>query len=282
MNGIPHKAALSARDINKQANSNFFIAFKNLPAHKKNALEVVYAIFRLFDDCVDEPFEAALKKESLNYWTNEFHKSQLGQNCHPVMNELKQVMDEFHIPAIYFEDLIAGCEQDLTQSRYNTLEDTLDYCYKVAGTVGLTCLKIFGHKSDTAEDSAKKLGYAFQLTNILRDVKEDLQRDRIYLPLNLMQKHGYSENDLKSQVMNENFKALMSELTQVAEDFYQQAYLEQKKDNNNLMRPAWVMSEVYHRLLKQIQAHCERVLQDKINLNPLQKLWIGFKLQFLK
>lgn len=279
---IPHKEALSTSEINQTASSNFFVAFKSLPPHKKNALEVVYAIFRLFDDCVDEPSSLHLKQDSLQYWTTEFHKILNNQKAHPVMMQLQAVMADFDIPKEYFLDLIAGCEQDLKQNCYKTLKDTLDYCYKVAGTVGLTCLKIFGHQSSTAEESAVKLGYAFQLTNIIRDVKEDLDRDRIYIPQEFMQKHNYTEDQLKQGVVNTNFQNMMHDLAQVAEVFYQNAYTEQKKDTNNLMKPAWMMSSVYHRLLRKIKTKQFHIFDQKISLSLWQKMWLAIQFTFIK
>lgn len=271
---IPHITAKTCKEITKSSKSNFLAAFRFLPKEKTQALIKVYAFFRIADDCVDELETADKKQRALNYWNEELKMTYRGESAHPVMKELKAVIDQYQIPQDYFTGLIKGCKMDITKFRYNTFDELYDYCYHVAGLVGLTCLKIFEYESPTANDMAINLGLAFQLTNIIRDIKSDLELGRIYLPQKDMQKFCYSENELVHKTENQAFFNLMTFYANKAEDYYQKACLEFKKDKDNKLAAVKVMAKIYRAILKKIQRNNYPVLRKRISLNPLEKFFL--------
>lgn len=262
---------VSAADINRQSRSSFFTSFRFLTSDRQQALSVVYAFFRIADDCVDEITEPDDKRRALDFWAAELAAVYHGKPKQPVMCELQDVVRRYDIPENYFTGLIAGCQMDIEKTRYETMAELKEYCYCVAGLVGLTCMKIFGHESPTSEKAAVDLGFAFQLTNILRDVGGDLKIGRIYLPQEEMQRFGYSEDDLVKGIENENFFGLMNEFYRLADKHYQVAFEEFRKDKSGLLLTAKAMTEVYFHILKKIRRENYPVLRRKVRLNWFEK-----------
>ena len=170
--------------IARASHSSFYLAFFGLPREKRNALCALYAFMRLVDDVSDEPGDLDSKRAGLARWRAMLDEAIAGRTSgHAVLPALADTISRFEIPSRYFHDLILGAEMDLTVASYATFDRLSEYCYRVAGTVGLTCLHVFGFRDPRAPDLAERLGLAFQLTNILRDVSADHQMGRVYLPL---------------------------------------------------------------------------------------------------
>ncbi len=171
-----------AKEIAKKSKSSFYYAFNLLPAEQRDAMNTVYAFCRETDDIVDEgTISDDIKYDKLRKWRIELEKSLDGQSDYPLINKLSKTIQHFNIPLEPFFDLIKGMEMDLQKKRYLTFNDLQTYCYNVASTVGLMCIEIFGYRHPSAKDFAINLGIALQLTNILRDVKKDAEKGRIYL-----------------------------------------------------------------------------------------------------
>lgn len=259
--------------VTRSSGSNFVMAFRFLPKENRKALSTFYAFSRIIDDCVDEPKTKPEKRASLDYWKTELSKMDGGSPDSPIMRELQAVVTRYKIPKEYLHGIIQGCEMDIEKNRYQTMEDLQDYCYHVAGLVGLTCLKIFEYESPTARDMAINLGLAFQLTNIIRDVQTDLAMDRIYFPLSEFKKFGYTEQDLIQGIENKNFFSLLEAMTQKAESHYQMASIEFAKDTEGKLKTARIMASVYHMLLRKIRRKNYPVFRERVSLNCFEKLF---------
>ncbi|MBF0106098.1 MAG: squalene/phytoene synthase family protein [Deltaproteobacteria bacterium] len=277
---IPYIDCPDCSSVLKGVQSGFFASFKFLSQEKKDALFKVYAFFRIIDDCVDEVATVDEKRHALDYWKAELVNLYNRQTAHPVLMEMGGVIDRFQIPQGYFIDLIEGCESDITKNRYQNFNELYEYCYRVAGCVGLACLKIFEYESPTAEKMAVDLGLAFQLTNIIRDVKNDLARGRIYLPLEDMGRHGYSAEELSRGVENRAFAALLNDYTVRAQMYYQSASEEFELDVDGKLRAARVMAAYYQALLRKIVRKGFPVLRYRVDLNFFEKTQILMPFMF--
>jgi squalene synthase HpnC/squalene synthase HpnD len=196
--------AASYAECNRQArasHSSFYLAFFGLRKEKRNALCALYAFMRLVDDVSDEPSDLESKRAGLVRWRGILDEAVAGRTSgHAILPALADTISRFEIPARYFHDLLLGAEMDLTVASYATFDRLSEYCYRVAGTVGLTCLHVFGFTNPRAPDMAEKLGLAFQLTNILRDVQGDFDMGRVYLPLEDLSRFGVREAELRGPV----------------------------------------------------------------------------------
>src|SRR5882757_3333241 len=187
-----------SRAITRKSASNLAIAFILLPRPKRDAMSALYAFCREVDDVADEDsVPAEQRRARLAGWRDDIRRAcENGSPQFPVIRELQPVIREFHLPFVSFDDIIKGCEMDLDHSRYENLAGLSLYCYRVASAVGLLSIQIFGFKNPQCHDYATHLGHALQLTNILRDVREDAGRGRIYLPLSELEKFGVAEEEI--------------------------------------------------------------------------------------
>ena len=188
---------------------NFYYAFRTLPSEKRRAIYAVYAFCRLCDDAADEERPTDDKRNLLEDIRLKLEQSRNGGAPGPVFTALNDAVDTFGIPARHLEAVIDGVETDLMQSRYKSFEDLKRYCYGVASAVGLVCIEVFGYTDPRATEYAVDLGLAMQLTNIMRDLKEDAERGRIYIPLDELESFGYTEDELMAGETNGAFKSLM-------------------------------------------------------------------------
>lgn len=265
-----------SKQIAKESKSSFYYAFSLLPSPKREAMNTVYAFCRKTDDIVDEGTDCEdIKYERLRKWRIEFEKALHEQSTYPLLNKLTNVIRQFNIPLDPFFELIIGMEMDLQRKRYLSFDDLVQYCYRVASTVGLMCIEIFGYKNNSAKDYAINLGVAMQLTNILRDVGKDIDNGRIYIPQYDLERFNYTENDLIQKKYNDNFVSLMSFESQRAKYFFDKADQSLDFEDKPSLFPARAMQHIYFKLLRKIQAADYNVLNHQIKVNTLEKAAIS-------
>jgi phytoene synthase len=257
--------------IVKKSKSSFSSSFFFLSLEKRKAIERVYAFFRVIDDVVDEEPDPQKQKAALDFWRQELDRTYQNAATLPFMRELAESINRFKIPKNYFLKLIEGCEADINTKRYQTFQELSHYCYLVASIVGLTCMKIFEHETDTSEKSAISLGIALQLTNIIRDVGVDLQKGRIYLPQEDLNRFGVTEHDL--QTGSGHYQQLMKFEYERTLPYYEEGMAELKKDSEKKLLAARIMGEVYRQLLEKIRkAHYP--VDRKVKLSFTEKMLI--------
>jgi phytoene synthase len=258
----------------KNKRSNFYYSFLLLPKPKREAINVVYAWCRYTDDIVDEEESVGRKYARLRLWAREFEHAIEGTSRYPLLNKLSQTIQRFHIPLNHFHDLLLGMEMDLVNTRYKSFDELQTYCYRAASTVGLMCTEIFGYKNEDAKNYAVNLGIALQLTNILRDIKSDAKRGRIYLPLEDLERFGYSEEDLFSGKYNTNFIALMRFECERARSFFRQAITHLSEEDKPLFIAAQIMEAIYLRILNDIERAEYNVFSHRIRVSTFRKFLI--------
>jgi phytoene synthase len=265
-----------AKEIAKKSKSSFYYAFNLLPAEQRDAMNTVYAFCRETDDIVDEgSSDDNLKFENLRKWRIELEKSLLGHSDYPLINKLSKTIQKFKIPLEPFFDLLKGMEMDLQQKRYHTFNDLQNYCYNVASTVGLMCIEIFGYRHPSAKDFAVNLGIALQLTNILRDIKKDAERGRIYLPQEDLRKFNYNECDVLSSTYNENFQRMMKFQVERAKEYFNAATNCLNREDKKTMFAARAMQHIYYRMLNKIVLADYDVYNTKIQISKVKKVGIS-------
>ena len=265
-----------AKEIAKKSKSSFYYAFNLLPAEQRDAMNTVYAFCRETDDIVDEgSVDDNLKYEKLRKWRIELEKSLYGHSDYQLINKLSRTIQKFKIPLEPFFDLLKGMEMDLQQKRYLTFNDLQTYCYHVASTVGLMCIEIFGYRHPSAKDFAINLGIALQLTNILRDVKKDAERGRIYLPKEDLERFNYNESDIFNNTYNENFQRMMKFQVERAREYFDAATNYLNHEDKKAMFAARGMQHIYYRMLNKIVDADYDVYHKKIQISKVKKVGIS-------
>lgn len=265
-----------AKEIAKKSKSSFYYAFNLLPAEQREAMNTVYAFCRETDDIVDEgTINDDIKFDKLRKWRIELEKSLRGHSDYPLINKLSRTIQRFNIPLEPFFELLKGMEMDLQQKRYVTFNDLQTYCYRVASTVGLMCIEIFGYRHPSAKDFAVNLGIALQLTNILRDVKKDAERGRIYLPKEDLDKFNYNETDIFNNTYNENFQKMMKYQVERAKEYFNTATACLNKEDKRAMFAARAMQHIYYRMLNKIVDADYDVYNKKIKISTVKKVGIS-------
>lgn len=274
--------AYYCRDKTRKAKSSFSFPFFFLSPERRAAMYALYAFCREVDDIVDNNRPQAESRQQLNNWRQELHNSFSGKPSHPVGRELATYQPQFNLPKQAFFEILDGMEMDLNQNRYQTLEELTLYCQKVAVAVGVVAINIFSHnhpqgsleKSDT-QAFAYHLGIALQLTNILRDIPEDAQMGRIYLPQHLLITKGVSEHGILNNHWSPQLGQALQQLGQVAKEHYQQAEaIANTQKKRSLLLPALLMSSIYHAYLKQLEKQNFNCMDYPIKLSTTSKLWI--------
>jgi phytoene synthase len=210
VDGITLNAAYEeCQTIAKREARNFYYAFVTLPRPRRRAMYAAYAFSRLADDIADGDADPRFKADRLIALRASLHTALAGEPDGPIMTALADTARTYDIPESLFADVIDGVEMDLEPRRYATFDDLQEYCLKVASAVGLISIQVFGYNGEKAKEYAMDLGLAMQLTNIMRDLREDAERGRVYLPQDELARFGYSEEDLKAGIINANFQALM-------------------------------------------------------------------------
>ncbi len=261
------------RWLTQSAGSNFMMGLRLLPKKRREAMEVVYAFCRAVDDAVDRAENPKGAAQELTLWRRELTACLDGFPMHPIAVALQPVIAEYRIPLRHFEALVAGVEMDLHPRRYGTFPDLRIYCERVASAVGLISIRVFGCEHPAVEEYAVNLGIALQLTNILRDLKTDAQRGRVYLPAEDLARFGYPEADLMSGRRSEAFIRLMEFESQRARGFYQKAHetLQMSGERRKLL-PARIMGGVYGRLLHHMERKRFDVFSQRISVPPIEQM----------
>jgi squalene synthase HpnC/squalene synthase HpnD len=258
--------------VARSARSSFYLAFYGLPKEKRNALCALYAFMRLVDNVSDEPGDLESKKRGLAHWRAMLDEAVSGNTgSHAILPALADAISRFEIPARYFHDLILGAEMDLTVSTYATFDRLSEYCYRVAGTVGLTCLYVFGFREPRAPDLAERLGLAFQLTNILRDVRSDLEIGRVYLPHEDLARFNVREDELRGPVTDALRDLLAFEAERAWRLYEEGAPLVQMVDSDS-RATLQALVRTYSSLLARIEERGFDVFSSRISLSSAEKI----------
>jgi 15-cis-phytoene synthase len=266
------------RAVTKASRSNFAYAFLFLPKPQREALYAVYAFCRLSDDLVDEsaPGGAAESRVAvLAAWRAELARCFQGTPTHPVTTRLAEILRHYPIPQEHFEELLRGMEMDLGPVRYTTFAELEGYCYRVAGVVGLMCIEIFGYRDPGTRIYAERLGTAFQLTNILRDLAKDAEAGRVYLPQEDLRRFGVEAADLAARRLTPAVRDLVRFELARARDCYAAATAALPAADRRSMLPAQIMAAIYRRLLAQIEARDGDVFSRPIALSDLHRILLA-------
>ncbi|MGH7906755.1 MAG: presqualene diphosphate synthase HpnD [Candidatus Binataceae bacterium] len=259
--------------ITRHASSNFYYAFMLLPPHRRRALHAVYAFCRFIDDIADD--ESMREPAAmLARWREELEAVYKGAPGTAVSRALADSAERFNIPRRYFEEVIAGVEMDLTRRRYVDFGQLRLYCFRVASAVGLICIDIFGYRNPRTEIYAENLGIAFQLTNILRDVSEDAARDRIYLPLEDLERFQVSEEEIRGGVFTSGFRGLMEFEANRARSYYDRAERSLPGEDRPSLLTAEAMRLIYGAILERIVSLDYRVLDRRCRISAARKLYL--------
>ena len=261
--------------------SSFYYAFLFLPKPRRAAITAFYAFCREVDDVVDEVHDPAVASQKLAWWQHEVAKSYSGQPTHPVMQALMPHASDYNIQQRQLHAVIEGCQMDLEQTRYLDYVGLQNYCHLVAGVVGEVSASIFGQTDPATTQYAHKLGQAFQLTNIIRDVGEDALRGRIYLPVNELQQFDVKAHEILKRTHSDRFVALMRFQAQRAHQLYDQALDLLPAADRRAQKPGLMMASIYRTLLREIEHEQFQVLNQRIALTPLRKFWLAWKVQAL-
>jgi len=263
------------RKVARAAARNFYYGFALLPSEKRNALCALYAFMRHADDISDSE-KMPNKRERLSHWRSLMDRALQGEyGENRILPAFHHTLKQFGIPVSYLRDLMDGAEMDLTFTRYPTFERLARYCYCVAGTVGLCCVHVFGFEDRKALELAPKLGTAFQLTNILRDVAEDYAMGRVYLPQEDLDRFGCTERDLGNSVANPQFVELMRFESKRAWKYYSEATPLLQLINMDSQAALWTLSRIYSRILEKIETIGYDVLsKPHPSLSAAEKAWI--------
>ena len=260
-----------------QSGSSFAYTFRFLPPPRRHAITALYAFCREVDDVVDEVADPAVARMKLAWWRNEIAAVFDGKPQHPVALALQDVVARYALPREHFDAIIDGMAMDLDQNRYQDFATLERYCHRVAGVVGLLSAEIFGYQDAATLTYARELGIAFQLTNIIRDVGEDAQRSRIYLPQDEMRRFGVTNSDILGRRLTPGFEPLMAYQVERARSYYTKAFAALPGRDRRAQRPGLMMAAVYRALLAEIERDGFRVLDRRISLAPLYKAWVAWK-----
>jgi 15-cis-phytoene synthase len=283
------------RGITRSSAKNFYYAFLVLPKRKRESLCAVYAFMRRCDDIADDPtMSVEERRYKLDVWLDALHRVQQGEpSDDPILLALTDTQRRYTIPAGLLDELAMGTAMDVDPGtaglenpassippvsgltvQYQTFEDLKVYCYRVASVVGLVCIHIFGYRDPAAESLAEQCGLAFQLTNIIRDVKEDAAMGRVYLPQEDLAKFGLSAADLLSAPDSARFRPLLAMEADRAREYYQAGEQLNPYISEDSQPALWVLVNIYRKLLEKIAERQYDVFSGKVTLTVSEKLRI--------
>ena len=257
--------------------SSFYYSFLFLPPERRRAITALYAFCREVDDVVDETADPHVAATKLAWWRAEVENLFAGNPQHPVTKALRPAVEKYSVTKEKLGEIIDGMQMDLTQTRYLDWPALERYCYLVAGVVGLLAAGIFGYTDRRTLDYARKLGIAFQLTNIIRDVGEDARKNRIYLPMEDLKRFNVPAAEVLRGEESENFRRLMAFEAERAHGYYKDAMQDLPAVDRRAQRPGLIMAQIYRALLAEIERERFHVLTQRTSLTPVRKFWIAWK-----
>jgi 15-cis-phytoene synthase len=261
---------VNAAKITRESKSNLALAFVALGRERRADITVFYAFCRVVDDIADAPDTTPeVKARELAAWRNWLHESTPDEPA--LARDVRGLFAKYAITPPMLEEIIDGMEMDLRNTRYRTFEELQQYCYRVASAVGLVSIEIFGYRNPASRDYAIQLGYALQMTNIIRDVGKDLDVGRIYLPEQDLARFGYSETDLRQRKQNDAFVGLMEFEASRAEQFFARAAALLPREDRRSMVAAQIMASIYRALLRRMKSDRFRVFEKEYRLSKLEK-----------
>jgi len=286
------------RRLTRQEAGNFYFSFLTLPRAKRDAMCAIYAWMRRLDDLSDEAPSADHARRTVEEWRKQTHAVLINDSANftqpPVLDSQHSALSTQHsllwpafadtvrrydIPHCHFDEIAEGALMDQKIQRYETFQELYRYCYRVASVVGLVCLRVFGYTNPQAEKHGEFLGIAFQLTNILRDVREDAGRGRIYLPLEDLRRHGVSESDILQNRWSEPLHEMLKAFADRAEKYYLQARPVVDLVSENARPTLRIMTEIYHGILVDLRRLDFRVFEHRARLPTWKKIAIVAKHQ---
>lgn len=269
-----------SRALTKKSASNLALAFILLPREKRDAMAALYAFCRAVDDVADEDtVPAEERRGQLAAWREDVRRACENESPQFVLNqEFRPIIQKFNLPFSLFDELVKGCEMDLEKSRYGDFEELELYCHRVASVVGLLSIEIFGYRNAACRDYAVFLGKALQLTNILRDVKNDAARGRIYLPRSELNKFNVTESEILNSEYSDRYCRLATAVAERAKGFYDRARQTLPPEDRKSMVAAELMGSVYWELLQKLQRAQFNVFgPEALKLGRLRKMALIFQ-----
>lgn len=260
-----------------QSGSSFYYSFLFLPPEQRKAITALYAFCREVDDVVDNSNEPSVARMKLAWWRTQVEQLHKGHTEHPVMQALAPHVLKYDLSQARLLAVIEGMEMDLDQTRYLDWPGLRKYCWHAAGVVGELSASIFGYTQPQTLVYAEKLGLAFQLTNIIRDVGDDARRGRIYLPVDDMQKFNVKASEIIDRQHSDRFVELMRFQTDRAKQCYREAMQALPEVDRRAQRPGLMMAAIYYTLLDEIERDNWQVLDQRISLTPIRKFWLAWK-----
>jgi len=257
--------------------SSFYYSFLFLPPERRRAITALYAFCREVDDIVDEVSDVGVARTKLAWWRTEVANLFAGHPQHPVTKALAPFTASHGIDAGRMNEIIDGMEMDLVYHRYPDFDSLKLYCHRAAGVVGQLSASIFGYSEASTLEYAESLGIAFQLTNIIRDVGEDARRGRVYLPQDELARFGLTPEDILARKGGEPFVKLMRFQAERAQSYYDLAFSKLAPADRRSQRAGLIMAAIYRTLLDEIQRDDFQVLEQRVTLTPMRKLWIAWK-----
>lgn len=265
------------QDKAAKSGSSFYYSFRFLPEKQRQAIIALYAFCREVDDTVDEISDKQLAAHKLEWWRDEIISTFKGQASHPVGKALQTAIKNFDLHEEYFMEIIDGMAMDLEQFSYDSFKNLALYCHRAASVVGLLSVEIFGYQDRATLKYAEHLGMALQLTNIIRDVREDAERGRIYLPQDELVQFNVKTNDLLDLKSSPELIELLKFQTQRAKSYYQKAMQVLPDGDRYTQRTGLIMAAIYEATLDEIEKDGFGVMQRRISLTPLRKLWLAWR-----
>jgi phytoene synthase len=260
-----------------QSGSSFYYAFRFLESDRRRAITALYAFCREVDDIVDECREPDVARSKLDWWRSEVDGLYRGEARHPISRALAPWIEPYELSREYLDEIIDGMQMDLDYDAYPDFATLSLYCYRVASVVGLLSASIFGYSDRKTLKYAHDLGMALQLTNILRDVHEDALRGRVYIPLDELARFSIEPEELRRNLTRDAHRELFAEQAARARQYYERAEAQLPAIDRPRQRPGLIMAAIYRATLEEIERDGFRVLERRIRLTPLRKLWIAWR-----